>query len=294
MNTPMPADGPAGRRPISRRSLLHGTAAATAGLLGTGLAAGTAHAAGGHTNAPTFRSGSELYVGSSPAARALGPAEKVFDNIDGTPTMYIRGGNGRQPATFRCRNGFYDSLVDWVQRLRSLSSGAGYPGLEFITSAGAYVDKPGQHGNGTAIDVDEIGWTDGRMCRPIGLDWDSSDGALRKRYYALDCTLRAHFRWSLDRTYNAAHHDHIHSDFGGMPQVLGKGSSSDTGFIQALCNEFMNSGLVIDQIWGPLTQGAYEDALSRLNISGNPLGSVSGYQELLDAAAAKGFANQPF
>ncbi|HEY6738408.1 MAG TPA: extensin family protein [Actinopolymorphaceae bacterium] len=281
-------------QPLSRRHLLGGSAAVAAGLVGVGLTSAGAHAAeGGHADVPVFTSGGRVYVGAPPNA-PLSPTEKAFSDIDGTPTMYIRDGSGvRKPATFRCTFAFYDALVAWVRRLRSLSAEAGYSGLSFITSAGAYVNKPGQHGAGTAIDIDEIGWSDGKICRPIGLDWNSSNGALRKRYYALDATLRAHFRWSLDRTYNAAHHDHIHSDFGGLPVVLGTGSSSDVGWVQASLNELMGAGLAVDKIWGPLTQGAFDTSRQRLGVtSGNPHTTTSVYRAWLDAVARKGFANQ--
>lgn len=274
----------------SRRGLLRaGTVGAIgAGLAGSGLLSTAAHAG----------SGDEMvYVPPSLPYGTLAANEKAFNNIDGTPTMYIRDGTGvRKPATFYCTFGFYDTLVLWVRRLRSVSASQGYPGLQFITSAGAYVNKAGQHGAGTAIDIDEIAWTDGRISRMIGLDWQTSKPSeLRKRYYAVDATLRAHFRWTLDRTYNSAHHDHIHSDFGGLPVILGKSSSSDVGFVQAVCNEFMNSGLAVDKIWGPLTQAAFDQSRSRLGVtSGNPHTTTSVYRTWLDAVARKGFANQAF
>jgi Extensin-like protein C-terminus len=273
---------------LSRRDLLRASAAGglAVGLTGSGLAGTAAHAAD-----------DMVYVPPSLPYGPLAANEKAFSNIDGTPTMYIRDGTGvRKPATFYCTFGFYDALVLWVRRLRSISASQGYPGLQFITSAGAYVNKAGQHGAGTAIDVDEISWTDGRISRMIGLDWQTSKPSeLRKRYYAVDATLRAHFRWCLDRTYNTAHHDHIHADFGGLPVILGTGSSSDVGFVQAVCNEFMNSGLAVDKIWGPLTQAAFDQSRSRLGVtSGNPHTTTSVYRAWLDAVARKGFANQAF
>ena len=125
----------------------------------------------------------------------------------------------------------------------------------------------------------------------IGQDWRSGDGALRKRYYAVDATLRAHFRWSLDHTYNAAHADHIHSDFGGLPVVLGTGSSSDVGWVQRALNEFQGAGLAEDDIWGPLTNGAFQTSRQRLGVTaGNPHTETASYRAWLDAVARKGFA----
>jgi hypothetical protein len=223
----------------------------------------------------------------------MAPDEKAFNNIDGTPTMYIRGGS-RQPATFRCTFAFYDTLVSWVRHLRSVSAAAGYGALEFITSAGAYVNKSGQHGLGTAFDLDEVQWVGGVMCRPIGRDHSNASAAVRRRYYAVDATTRTRFRWVLDAHYNAAHQDHIHMDFGGMPPLLGK-ASSDTFFVQAVCNEFMGAGLAVDGIWGPLTQAAFDESRRRLGTtSGNPHTTPSVYATWLNAVSARGFAGQPF
>jgi len=224
----------------------------------------------------------------------MAPNEKAFNNIDGTPTMYIRGGS-RQPATFSCTFGFYDSLVAWVRHLRAVSAAAGYAGLEFITSAGAYVNKPGEHGAGTAFDLDEVQWAGGTICRPIGRDHENGAAAVRRRYYAVEATTRTTFRWVLDANYNAAHQDHIHMDFGGMPPVLGTGATSDTFFVQALCNEFMGSGLAVDGAWGPLTQAAFDQSRQRLGTTtGNPHTDQGAYGQWLNAVSARGFTGQGF
>jgi hypothetical protein len=70
------------------------------------------------------------------------------------------------------------------------------------------------------------------------------------------------------------------------------GSSSDVKFIQATCNNFRASGLVVDGIWGPKTQAAFDGLKSALGITGNPHTTTSVYQSLLSGVARAGFANQ--
>lgn len=227
----------------------------------------------------------------------MAPDEKYFEDIDGVPTMYMRSGDGvRRPAGFRCTYGFYDQLVAWVRYLKAAAAAAGpeYATMEWITSAGAYVNKSGQHGLGTAFDLDEVKFVDGPLIAPIARPQDSADPLVRRRYYALDAMSRTHFRWCLDAHYNAAHEDHIHQDFGGMPPVLSPGSSSDTRFVQGMLNEFQGAGLAVDGIWGPLTQGAFDESVDRLGYAGDPHGSTEDYRRYLDVVAANGFAGTDF
>lgn len=293
----MPGTGkhePQERPGLSRRTLFRASAIGGLTLAGAGVAGGITAANAGVESSTMRHYPRRLDTpGTAGTVDTRSATEKAFDNIDGTPTYYIRDGS-HHPATFYCTFDFYDSLVLWIQRLRTISAAAGYSEVSIVTSAGAYVDKPGEHGLGQAIDVDRIDWADGTISSMIDLDWNSGDRELHKRYYAVDATLRAHFRWGLDHTYNEAHHDHFHMDFGGLPVQLSDGSTSDVGWIQAACNEFMDAGLVVDQVWGPLTQAAFDESKQRLGVAGDPQSDAAAYVEWLDKAAAKGFANQPF
>lgn len=101
---------------------------------------------------------------------AAGATEKGFTAIDGVPIYYDRNG-GLQALTFRCTYGFYDRLAAWKRRLAALS--AGYGSLSYFASAGTYVNKPGAHGLGRAIDIDQVVWA-GAACRPINREHTSS------------------------------------------------------------------------------------------------------------------------
>ena len=217
----------------------------------------------------------------------------TFQNIDGTPVYYWRSNRGNTTTrNWQVTQAFYDSLVLWARDLRSLSSA--YGGISYLVSAGFYVNKPGEHGTGTAMDLDHVRWSGGQTISPLDRHHASGTVATRRRYLAVDAVCRRRFRFVLDGWYNAAHEDHIHSDFGGLPVRCVTGSESDTKFVQALCNNFMSSGLAVDGIWGPLTTSAFNTAKSRLGVTGDPHTSSASWQSFLSAAARKGFANQAF
>lgn len=217
----------------------------------------------------------------------------TFSRIDGTPVYYWRSSRGDMSTrNWQCTQEFYDRLVLWIRDLRSLSSG--YGTLNYLVSAGFYVNKSGQHGAGTAMDLDYVNWSSGTVCSPLDRHHASGTLAVRRRYLAVDAVCRRRFRYVLDGWYDSAHVDHIHSDFGGLPAVCVKSSSSDTKFVQAMCNDFMGSGLAVDGIWGSLTQSAFNTAKSRLGVTGDPHTSSSAWMGMLSGVAQDGFANRAF
>lgn len=217
----------------------------------------------------------------------------TFSTIDATPVYYWRSNRGNTtPRNWQVTQEFYNQLVNWIRDLRSLS--AAYGSITYLVSAGFYVNKPGQHGAGTAMDLDHVRWSGGQVCTPLDRHHASGDAALRRRYLAVDAVCRRRFRYVLDGWYNAEHADHIHADFGGLPVRCVQGSSSDTKFVQAMCNNFRNAGLAVDGVWGPLTNSAFNAAKSALGITGDPHSSTSVWQAMLSAIARRGFANQTF
>jgi Extensin-like protein C-terminus len=268
---------------VTRRGFVTG-AAAVAGLAGLstiapGLASADPKINDRHTDA-------EIQ-----AAEVGALALKTFQKIDGTPVYYWRSDRGSTSAhNWQCTDAFYTALVAWIRDLRSLSSG--YGSISYIVSAGFYVNKPGEHGDGTAMDLDHVRWSGGNSISPLDQHHSSSNAAIRKRYLATEAVCRRRFRFVLDGWYNADHHDHIHSDFGGMPVRVLKGSESDTKFVQAVCNNFRGAGLVIDGDWGTNTQNAFNSLKSKLGVTGDPHTSSSVWQGMLSKIATKGFANQ--
>ena len=217
----------------------------------------------------------------------------TFSRIDGTPVYYWRSSRGDTTLrNWQATQEFYDRLVLWIRDLRSLSSA--YGSVSYLVSAGFYVNKPGQHGAGTAMDLDYVRWSGGASISPLDHHHASGTLSIRRRYLAVDAVCRRRFRYVLDGWYNSAHADHIHSDFGGLPTLCVKSSESDTKFVQAMCNNFLSSGLVVDGIWGNLTQSAFNTAKSRLGITGDPHSSSSVWMSMLSGVASDGFANRAF
>ncbi|GLZ33813.1 hypothetical protein Lesp02_60010 [Lentzea sp. NBRC 105346] len=268
---------------ITRRSFVIGTAGA-AGLAGLAAVAPGIAAADPIGHGPI----------SEPAAADVSAAALItFQKIDGTPVYYWRSNRGNTTLrNWQCTQEFYNALVAWIRDLRSLSSG--YGSISYLVSAGFYVDKPGQHGAGTAMDLDHVRWSSGTTISPLDQQHASTNAQIRKRYLATEAVCRRRFRYVLDGWYNADHHDHIHSDFGGMPVRVLKDSESDTKFVQAMCNNFRNAGLAIDGVWGTRTESAFNAAKSALGVTGDPHTSSSVWQGMLSKIAQKGFANQNF
>ncbi|SEQ96307.1 extensin family protein [Lentzea albida] len=268
---------------VTRRGFVTG-AAAVAGLAGLStIAPGLAGAAPTPTDQHTPAEIEAAEVGAL--------AMMTFQKIDGTPVYYWRSNRGNTTArNWQATDAFYNALVAWIRDLRSLSSS--YGSISYIVSAGFYVDKAGQHGAGTAMDLDHVRWSNGNVTSPLDQHHASSTAALRKRYLATEAVTRRRFRYVLDGWYNADHRDHIHADFGGMPVRVLKDSEADTKFVQGTCNNFRAAGLAIDGIWGPNTQAAFNGLKSALGVTGDPHTSTSVWQGMLSKIATKGFANQ--
>ncbi|WNV85592.1 extensin family protein [Umezawaea sp. Da 62-37] len=267
---------------LSRRGFVTG-AAAVAGLAGLSVIA--PGLAGADPKIDDQHSESEF----APGVGAL--AMMTFQKIDGTPVYYWRSDRGNTTArNWQVTAPFYDALVAWIRDLRTLS--AAYGSISYIVSAGFYVDKAGQHGAGTAMDLDHVRWSGGNTISPLDQAHASTTAATRKRYFATEAVCRRRFRYVLDGFYNADHHDHIHSDFGGMPVRVLKDSEADTKFVQATCNNFRASGLAVDGIWGPNTQTAFNGLKTALAVTGDPHTSTAVWQAMLSKIATKGFANQ--
>ncbi|WP_394617806.1 extensin family protein [Lentzea sp. JNUCC 0626] len=271
---------------VTRRGFVTGTAA-VAGL--AGLSAIAPALAGA---SPDPAKSADQHTPAEIQASEVGAlAMMTFQKIDGTPVYYWRSNRGNTTArNWQATDAFYNALVAWIRDLRSLSSS--YGSISYIVSAGFYVNKAGQHGAGTAMDLDHVRWSNGNVTSPLDQHHASGTAALRKRYLATEAVCRRRFRYVLDGWYNADHRDHIHADFGGMPVRVLKDSEADTKFVQGTCNNFRGSGLAIDGIWGPATTSAFNGLKSALGVTGDPHTSTAVWQGMLSKIATKGFANQ--
>jgi hypothetical protein len=217
---------------------------------------------------------------------------KEFDAIGTVPLKYGSPGNYVR-RTVRAEKQFYQQLVDWVQTLRFFSGtygGRHIESLNWIGHVGAFVCKDGCHGRGRAIDINRIQWN-GNATDMFGGDHTASDRTVRRRYIAVDAACRKHFKYTLDGWYNAQHTNHIHIDDHTAP-ILDRGSASDTGFVQAVCNNFNGAGLAVDGSWGPATQAAWRDLNQTWGYVGcDPFSSRGAYGDWLNFVMAHGFSD---
>jgi hypothetical protein len=128
---------------------------------------------------------------------------------------------------------------------------------ETVTTAGGYVNKPGSHGRGEAIDIDAAWWIMDDFDRPQPLITKNHEGDIM-RYLGTDAVLRMHFGGVLGYYSNRAHADHWHIDARPVGFTRYKNSSC-LGFVQAACKHVhkVDPG-PIDKRWGPRTRAAIQ------------------------------------
>lgn len=183
---------------------------------------------------------------------------KTWDGIDGVPAKYGSPGNYNR-ITVSSETGFHAKLVEWMQSLKYFSktfAGSWFDQIEWIGHAGAFTQKNGCHGQGKAFDLNYVKWN-GYELNIFGHDHLSGDRTRRRRYLAVDASVRRYFKFTLDGWFDDAHKNHIHMDTHTTP-LFNRGHTSDVKFVQAVCNNFNGAGLAIDGSWGPSCQDAFE------------------------------------
>lgn len=219
----------------------------------------------------------------------MSATERAYRTIGGIELRYLRVSPPLRNVYVRSTAEFEDKLDRFSNNL-AFAPPAWYGRLQWIATAGAYVPKPGYHGLGRAFDLDRVQWR--RVaCRPIE-GHHASTMPRRRRYIAVDALARRWFKYVLDAGYNAAHRDHIHVDDGGGALVFNANYRSDTVFVQRACNVMMGSDLVIDGIYGPLTNAAFRRLKNRLDIPHRVSSSPRTYRRFLWRLAVVAFRNK--
>lgn len=216
----------------------------------------------------------------------------TFSEVNGIPVYYWRDGTrDTRRRQWYAATTMLAHANRWMNDLQNLSAQAGWPPVSYLVSGGFYANRSGQHGQGTAMDLDVVVWADGRRCAPLDGHHAGSRG-IRRRYLAVEASLRRRFRYVLDGAYNADHHDHFHADLGGIPtgRLLHE-SRADTVFVQSTCNDFMGSGLAVDGIWGPLTQGEFRRLKQGLKVYGNMQNDRDACRFMLNRITRRGLRN---
>lgn len=152
---------------------------------------------------------------------------------------------------------------------------------EVITSAGAFVDKPGFHGLGRAFDLDGIFWPDQDL---VAIEYPSKPFL----YLAIESILRRHFGTVLAYNYNADHRDHFHLDNGSAVR-FDRMSKSRVEYLQAAMTFVHGDAVEVDGVWGPSTDKALRRTLNDLGLSGG-LSSKTTWLKFLEDTSKLAFA----
>ncbi len=214
------------------------------------------------------------------------PNFTTFSVLEGVQFNYARPpvasyGSRGKPYTFRCTEALKSTLSRAVLDLTETCP-LGRP--EVITSAGAYVNKPGQHGHGRAVDIDGIFWGD--------FSFVTNEYSVNPRFYiGVESVFRKHFGLGLNYNYNSAHHDHLHLDL-SMDVDFKQSSKSYTLYLQDALNRVYGKDIIVDGLWGGQTESATIDVLGKLGLSGQ-ISSPNTWRAFLAKTAEAAFSESP-
>lgn len=235
----------------TRRDLLRTGGVLAAGAVGWSAASGTAHALTGHST--------------------LDSADCRF--------YYEPTGN---PVTLQFNDTFYNQLCVW-KRWTSYNVPDTWGAPVEAYSYGAYVNKPGMHGEGRAFDLarynfrNSSGGVNHLSCRYDQWRGTANESYLRPRYWGLACSLARYFQHVITYYDNSDHHNHIHADnavYGSPSNATYKTSStSQTYIVQAACNFVWGHGTAVDGDWGPETSADSTAVLRRIGQSSGTVAS---------------------
>ncbi len=223
--------------------------------------------------------------------------QNSFTHLAGVPVHYDRFQDPRftygtrgKPLTFHSTEAFEQTLAGFFHELWDVCP---LGRAEVITSAGAYVDKPGSHGLGRGFDIDGIFWADKTF---VTLHYPQD----RQFYLGVEAVLRKHFGTVLNYEFNAAHRDHFHIDDLNATGFVA-GHRSRVLFLQMMLTHLFNRPVGIDGKVGSETNGAAREMLIDLGLSpAVAVASASSLHEkldevwmpLMDRAAAAGFSGR--
>ncbi|MEM7309960.1 MAG: N-acetylmuramoyl-L-alanine amidase [Planctomycetota bacterium] len=225
-----------------------------------------------------IRQGIEAYLGRG---AAYGQALQSITHAGNYRLAYDRLGTlgvieplpGRDTRRFRGTAELQNALDAWAPYIERVMTPPA-----FILTGGLYVDKPGEHGRGNAVDVDGFWWSDSDTFLAIHAptDW--------YRYLTIEATLRKVFGTVLNYDYNAAHHDHWHCDLGR--NTSWRRAESQVKFVQRALREIWGEDIEVDGGWGDLSRGALARA-------GYDFGTGGGWDHFLDDLIARQSTPRP-
>jgi hypothetical protein len=215
-------------------------------------------------------------------AEAMSQPSNFFRTLAGIPVHYDRPplapyGSDGVTYDFHAVKACELSAGALVKEIRDKAP-ASFGALELVLSAGAWVDKPGEHGRGNAFDLD-------------GIKWKNQTLMAKERptktvlYIAVQALCHKHFGTVLDFNYNVDHQDHLHIDLG---QDVGfRKTKSTTLFIQASVNVIYQENVGLDGEYGPMTDAALKRVLTKVAIG--DIGVEANWLAFLDRVSADAF-----
>lgn len=215
----------------------------------------------------------------------LAMALQNFTSLSGVPVHYDRYsvesgfGYGTRGKPFKPRA--TAKMVKTLERcFTEIFQESPFGPAETITSAGAYVSKPGQHGKGQAFDLDGIFWGEREL---IAIEYPKKPHL----YLAVESIIRRHFGTVLNYNYNLAHRDHFHLDLGSSVKFE-RMSKSRVEYLQASMFYVHGFQVGIDGVWGPETLEVSTAVLKTLGFSGG-LSNTGTWLLYLKETAKMGF-----
>jgi len=193
----------------------------------------------------------------------------------GVPLVYDRGPEGYGVPVYGPERRFYGApeLDKTLQAVGADLETTGWrPYIESILTGGVYVNKPGPHGKGIAIDFDGV-----VLESDLHPNYDEFIIAMYKSSLPVEeinshCErislprkiatrfanlLSLHFGLVLTEGYNKRHEDHIHADL--TEPVMWRGSKSQVVLLQETLNAWYGTGLKVDGVLGDKTRFAWGD-----------------------------------
>ncbi len=199
---------------------------------------------------------------------------KKINQINGIPLHYARltnhpyGTKGEQ-RDFLINENFLEILENALEELFEHCP-LGIP--EVITTAGIFVNKPGQHGHGRAFDLDAIFWKNEAL---ITLNFVHK----KELYLGIESFLRKHFGIVLNYYY-PNHKDHWHIDT-SVPVDYNESSKSETLYVQLVLKHIYKEEILVDGVWGGQTAGVVKEVFNKLGIN-TPITTKNNYLEFLE------------
>jgi hypothetical protein len=264
------------------------------GLLVAGAAAGAAGAAGLLRPSQAF---------AAEPADVTAAAMVTRDYLDSTGcALYYEPSGNRSSFTFN--DTFYGRLGYWRTYIDSNAPTSWGPPYR-IYSYGAYVNKPGMHGEGRAFDIAKIVYRNSSTgtTHTISMRYDiwnggSNHSLYAKRYWGAAAGLMRRFRHLITYKDNSDHHNHIHVDNAIYSLVddayYSTGSVSQTYIVQGACRYVWGHSTAVDGDWGPETESHSTSVLRRIGRSSGNLTSKSNFWAFCDASFRKAVGTQEY